>query len=84
MIVMMLQQPPAGTTDTLKTGSKVVPSPAPTARMKTSTAGVSGGAHLHYSHRPPLRHCQVQQAAVPDRHEFGPLRVPLQANPTAQ
>jgi hypothetical protein len=53
---MTLPTPSAGTTDATEIGCNVVPSPAPTARREISTADVSGGARLHYSHRPPLHH----------------------------
>jgi hypothetical protein len=51
---------------------------------QTSTADVSGGARLHYSHRPPFHHRQVKQTPVPKRHGFAPLRVPSQAHPSVQ
>jgi hypothetical protein len=47
-------------------------------------ADVSGGTRLQFRLRPPLYYRQGQQASVPDRHGFRPLRVPAQAHPPAQ
>jgi hypothetical protein len=73
----------AGTTNATKTGHNTVLSPAPSTHRETSTADVSSGTRLHYRHRPSL-HRQEQQAPVPNRHGFRPLRVPSQAHPSAQ
>jgi hypothetical protein len=80
---LTMPTPSAGTTDATEIGNNVL-SPAPTARRETSTADVSGSTRLHYSHRPPLHHRQVQQVPVPNWHGLGSLRVLLQAHPTAQ
>jgi hypothetical protein len=65
------------------TGPNGVPSPAPVARRETRTADVSSGTRLQFRLRQPL-HYRRQQASVPDRHRFRPLRVPAQTPPSAQ
>jgi hypothetical protein len=48
-----MQDPPAGTIGAPVTGRKIVPTLAATASREPDAADVSGGARLHYSHRPP-------------------------------
>jgi hypothetical protein len=74
----------AGTTGVSETGPNGVPSPAPSVRRETRTADFNGGTRLHLRLWPPLHYRQGQQASVPNRHGFRPLRVPEQAHPSAQ
>ncbi|XP_023723926.1 protein FAM102A-like [Cryptotermes secundus] len=59
-------------------------SPCDCHQQETKAADTTDGTRQFYNNGQPLHHRQVQQAAVPGRHRFRPVRIPPHACPVTE